>query len=286
MCECACGRLQLFPRAITKPTYRGRKCCDYCRGSICVICGERILQTSGRVAKTCCPEHAGKYASKKEKKRYQKIKHSASFLITRAIYIGKLKRRYSLEPGLYLTHSYKHRLSLHKHRSGGVSRLTKGDRQVASEDKKELKEAYLEALSIAQIVLKYLHKANDNTLDKWMYVPDRYPTFVACYELWMFIRKTKQPISRKLHRLIVRSQTRANEAFAKFNEKTELSIGNTSNRYIFIGDRLTMRKIAELLKVSMANVGNHIKQAERQPEDDVSDLPFIRKNKWFFPVRN
>ena len=101
-CRCDCGREQLFPRAITKPSYRGRKMCDYCRGSDCVICGKRIPQTTGRVAVTCCKEHARQYASEKEKARYQKIKDTDHFKETRKKYLDKQKERFKNEPGYYM----------------------------------------------------------------------------------------------------------------------------------------------------------------------------------------
>lgn len=116
LCLCDCGREQLFPRAVTKPTYRGRRMCNYCRGADCVICGKRIPQTTGRVAITCSPEHARQHATNKEKARYQRIKGSGLFKSTRAAYLNKMKERFESEPGFYMVFRMRHAACLRKWR--------------------------------------------------------------------------------------------------------------------------------------------------------------------------
>lgn len=86
---------------------------------------------------------------------------------------------------------------------------------MAINDKKEQKAAYTDALSISPVdrkTLRILHEVNDNILDKWLYVPDRYPPFRACWELWMFLQHKNAFISRRLNRLIERSIQRAEKA--------------------------------------------------------------------------
>lgn len=83
---------------------------------------------------------------------------------------------------------------------------------VSIEENKECKAAYLDALAISHVersVLKRLHGINDNTLDKWLYVENRYPPFRACWELWMLLNNLQRPASRKLSQLINRSIDRA-----------------------------------------------------------------------------
>ncbi|HAT1642379.1 TPA: hypothetical protein I8Y18_003541 [Raoultella ornithinolytica] len=81
-------------------------------------------------------------------------------------------------------------------------------------DKKEQKSAYLDAVKISGVersTLTRLHKISDNNLDKWLYVEDRYPSFQALWELWMFIRTMKLPMSKLLQRIMKRHQQRAFE---------------------------------------------------------------------------
>lgn len=116
-CRCSCGEEELFPRSITKPTYKGRLMCSYCRGSVCVICGCRIKYKSGRMAITCSDKHAKQYANEKESARYHRVKHTAEYKKTRAEYIDKLKKRFEENPALYIAYRIKRRASLKKYRS-------------------------------------------------------------------------------------------------------------------------------------------------------------------------
>lgn len=83
------------------------------------------------------------------------------------------------------------------------------------DEKIEQKEAYLDALSFSPVsrdTLKCLHRVNDNTLDKWLYVPNRYPTFRACFELFLYLSEKNLYVSLKLHRLIESPVKRAEYA--------------------------------------------------------------------------
>lgn len=80
------------------------------------------------------------------------------------------------------------------------------------EDKERCKEAYLDALSMSSVdrtTLKKIHDVNDNILDKWLYVPTRAPNFRSCFELYVYLRKSRRPVSRKLRVLINESLLRA-----------------------------------------------------------------------------
>ncbi len=117
LCRCSCNEEELFPRAITKPSYKGRLMCSYCRGSICVICGARIKYISGRQALTCSDKHARQYASEKETARYHRVKHTDEYKKTRAEYFKKLKKRFEENPALYIAYRIKRRASIKKYRS-------------------------------------------------------------------------------------------------------------------------------------------------------------------------
>ncbi|RKO74367.1 hypothetical protein C5E04_18785 [Pectobacterium parmentieri] len=155
-------------------------------------------------------------------------------------------------------------------------------------DKKEQKEAYLDALRIAPLdrgVLKRIHAVNDNTLDKWLYVADRYPTFRACWELWMFQRKRRVLISRKLHVLINRSTNRTIEAFEKTYPPEERVVGKSyrdlvtekgersANMYIINGEVVGAKDASILLGYSSYNtLYAKMKRLGIQPGDDISHL--------------
>lgn len=90
------------------------------------------------------------------------------------------------------------------------------------EDKGAQKAAYLDALSISPVSrseLIKLHAINDNVLDKWLYVSDRYPTFKACWELWLLLNKQERHISRKLQAIINHSLSRVDDVLS-INDKT------------------------------------------------------------------
>ncbi|CNG28736.1 hypothetical protein [Yersinia kristensenii] len=152
------------------------------------------------------------------------------------------------------------------------------------EEKKECKAAYLDALSISPVdraTLKTLHVVNDNTLDKWLYVADRYPTFRACWELWMFLRKRRLPVSKNLNRLIQRSVTRANAASASLgrplsdNGEVLASKGwiRSTNTYLYKDKHVRLADVwQELGYKSETQLRSKVWQSKIKPSDDISHL--------------
>ncbi|PKE27460.1 hypothetical protein CWS43_26820 [Rahnella sp. AA] len=70
---------------------------------------------------------------------------------------------------------------------------------------KNQKQAYLDAVGFHRLPhakLLQLHAINQVILDKWLYVPDRYPSFKACWEMYMYLDRMELHIPLTLQRLI------------------------------------------------------------------------------------
>ncbi|QQK74120.1 hypothetical protein HG702_22725 (plasmid) [Pectobacterium versatile] len=153
-------------------------------------------------------------------------------------------------------------------------------------EKKERKAAYLDALRVSPVgrdALKSLHVINDNVLDKWLYVPDRSPTFRACWELWMYQRRRKVLISRKLHILINRSITRVRESFKEKNGSVNPRAGypslltekqaRSSNMYLINGALFNVPEASKYLGYSdSSSLYAKINRLGIQAGDDISKL--------------
>lgn len=99
LCRCKCGREGLYPSAISKPTYKGRRQCAYCAGHPCEVCGKWIEAKPGQRAATCSDTCRKIRASKREMERYAAVKDSEAWIATRQAYIQTLKSRRSSDPG-------------------------------------------------------------------------------------------------------------------------------------------------------------------------------------------
>lgn len=158
-------------------------------------------------------------------------------------------------------------------------------------EQQERKEAYLDALKkypVERSILKRIHSVSDNVLDKWLYAQDRYPTFKACWELWMYQRKCQGMISRKLHILINRSMTRVTEVFQttpqykerleKINyrdilEKNPVNVPNAPSIYVLNGENVTIGEAWKKLGYGAYNsLSVRIKKEGMMPGDDISHL--------------
>ncbi|MBA5234747.1 hypothetical protein H2Y56_21950 [Pectobacterium aroidearum] len=152
-------------------------------------------------------------------------------------------------------------------------------------EKKERKEAYLDALRISPVSkdeLKSLHIVNDNVLDKWLYVSDRYPTFRACWELWMFQRRRRLLISRKLHILINRSITRVRESLKnkkgtenrglRYPELLTKKQERASSLYLVKNELVSVKDASKQLGFPKSSLYAKIKKMGIQPGDDISNL--------------
>ncbi|AYH00838.1 hypothetical protein C5E26_07740 [Pectobacterium parmentieri] len=153
-------------------------------------------------------------------------------------------------------------------------------------EKKERKAAYLDALRVSPASredLKSLHIINDNILDKWLYVPDRAPTFRACWELWMYQRRRKVLISRKLHVLINRSITRVRESLKEKSSSVNPSVSypglltkkqeRSSNMYLINEALFNVPDASKSLGYSdSSSLYAKINRLGIQPGDDISHL--------------
>ncbi|PLY37346.1 hypothetical protein F164LOC_10175 [Pectobacterium carotovorum] len=153
-------------------------------------------------------------------------------------------------------------------------------------EKKERKAAYLDALRVSPVSrgeLKSLHVVNDNVLDKWLYAPDRSPTFRACWELWMYQRRRKVLISRKLHVLINRSITRVRESFKEKNGSINPSASHSSlltekqerssNMYLINEELFNVPDASRHLGyLDSSSLYAKINRLGIQPGDDISKL--------------
>lgn len=79
-CACDCGREGLYPRKISKPSYRGPLSCAWCRGSPCDICGTIIPAKSGQRSATCSPACQAERIKRKGREYYLAVKDTPRWL--------------------------------------------------------------------------------------------------------------------------------------------------------------------------------------------------------------
>lgn len=162
---------------------------------------------------------------------------------------------------------------------------------MSNEDKKEQKEAYLDALKVSPVersVLKQLHKVNDNQLDKWLYVQDRYPSFRACWELWMLLNGGRMIVSSKLDVLIKRSMNRASKTVEKLplSDKTDNDIKSfqytneslsSVNEYVFNGRLVSVSDVFREMGFRVpVSLYTRIKKEGILPGSDISHLARLK----------
>ncbi|SEN65830.1 hypothetical protein [Halomonas caseinilytica] len=99
-CRCDCGRKGSYPRAITKPSYRGPKACPWCLGSPCEECGAIIPHKGRMPAKTCSEACRSARAARRERERYDQIKDTDEFKTKRADYLRRLDAAMAADPEL------------------------------------------------------------------------------------------------------------------------------------------------------------------------------------------
>ena len=84
-----------------------------------------------------------------------------------------------------------------------------------TDDRQKRKAAYIDAVSMHRLSpaeLKSLHCVSENVIDKYLYVADRYPTFQACYEMWLYLNKRELAAPINLRRLIESCNEKAERA--------------------------------------------------------------------------
>ena len=153
-------------------------------------------------------------------------------------------------------------------------------------ENQERKAAYIEAVKENTLkieLLSRLHKKNKNIIEKWLYVPGRYPDFQACYELRLFLRSLRGKIPTSLSRIITRSTNRVSELIETMEKNPISNFEITGSRkqkgrsaamiFLFNGQRMTMTEIAEQLGVPYHSVYGRIRYRGLMYEGaDVSDV--------------
>lgn len=79
-CRCECGRDEIRPREMFKPSYKGLLACTYCLGSRCEICDVIIPRKNRMPAKTCSTACAAERHRRIERQRYYEIKFTPEFI--------------------------------------------------------------------------------------------------------------------------------------------------------------------------------------------------------------
>ena len=113
LCRCKCGRENLYPRTIFKSTYRGPTACKYCRSHPCEICSEPVFKTNSFTCSDACKKERN---NRKEKERYQMVKDTVDFKVTRQEYLSSLKLRLEADPEFRSFFLERHRENLKKNR--------------------------------------------------------------------------------------------------------------------------------------------------------------------------
>ncbi|MBA8734249.1 hypothetical protein [Chromobacterium violaceum] len=94
-CQCECGYIDLYPRALCKPSYSGPTMCKECRAHPCEICGALVYKTNKATCSDTCRRAR---ASAMECERYNRIKGSAEWKEKRAAYIESIRVRLQADP--------------------------------------------------------------------------------------------------------------------------------------------------------------------------------------------
>lgn len=92
-CTCECGRVGLYNKNITKPSYKKRLQCEVCAGWPCEVCGNWINSSAGRQSPTCSVACRKARAIKIESERYSRVKETPEWRATRSAYLEKLQDR-------------------------------------------------------------------------------------------------------------------------------------------------------------------------------------------------
>lgn len=112
VCRCDCGTIGLYPRAISKPSYRHARMCRDCLAHPCEVCGVLVYKTN----RTTCSIACHKIRScQREKDRYERVKHTRHWQETRADYLARLKARLDSDPELKAKYRAMRQTSVRNH---------------------------------------------------------------------------------------------------------------------------------------------------------------------------
>lgn len=152
----------------------------------------------------------------------------------------------------------------------------------------EIKNAYklaVQKYGISPKLLTRLHKVSGNSIDKWLYAKDRYPTFQALYELYLFIKRLGGEDVKEVTRIIVRARNRAYDLVESLDENPisdkpirKLETAERRREYLYDGCKYNINQLAEKFNVSAILVSRRIKDAGLEKSgSDISNVNFSRK---------
>lgn len=152
-------------------------------------------------------------------------------------------------------------------------------------DNEERKIAYKKAVSenkLSASTLLRLHQVTQNTLEKWLYVDNRYPSFQACYEIYRLLRQLNYKIPVELARIFNRSNTRIIRCAENLEKKPKSDfeiIGEKKrfNRFVLNSESLSVKEISDKFGISVDTVLLRLKWIV--PGSDVSDIDFSIKKR-------
>ncbi|MCG9080356.1 hypothetical protein [Laribacter hongkongensis] len=111
-CRCDCGTEALYPRLISKPSYRHSRMCKDCLAHPCEVCGKLVYKSNKA---TCSIECHRERNRQREKQRYERVRHTDGWKKVRADYLARLKTRMDADPEFKARHVEARRLAVRKH---------------------------------------------------------------------------------------------------------------------------------------------------------------------------
>ncbi len=117
ICRCKCGREGLYPRTISKPSYKGRLMCAWCAGSPCVICGNIIPAKPGHPAATCSDTCAADHIKRRGRDYYERVKGSERWRNIRVAYLAHIANRVQADPDFAARRAQAQRAAVQRHRA-------------------------------------------------------------------------------------------------------------------------------------------------------------------------
>lgn len=145
----------------------------------------------------------------------------------------------------------------------------------------ERQQAYRAAVKEAKFnkeQLKFLHKATDNQVDKWLYSKDGFPDFQRCYELYSVCRRMKLKVIL-LNRIVNRVASRSSDFVSKYYPgefRIKPHVKKNPQKYIFYGELLSVSEISNATEVNRNTLLGRIRSRVRSGVS-VEDISGIEK---------
>ncbi|MBW5893121.1 hypothetical protein IM880_12940 [Pectobacterium polaris] len=150
--------------------------------------------------------------------------------------------------------------------------------------KQLMKDAYIEAVKLSGIEksdLMTLHNINKNILDKWLFVPERYPTFEACYELHLLLSASNIQVPHKLMSVITNRSSVVNALSKKYIQLSSPGGGKVKRpslskrqlkRYVYNGKLVTVNELATLTGRKTYGIYIILSSNSIEDGDDVTEI--------------